>query len=166
MKLMNHITWFSRCEDGVVEGTGTWNYGPRSTPKCAHCTCFTNEWVIKILLHITYAGQCPPARVHDKILGSWFRHVRPSRWILGDYFRGYIFHYRSVMTRISSQFGGHRQRWWPSECPKLHWYILRTRYPKERESHPYCTHMWFSSIGIDKYHSENGSSSLHLTTRN
>ena len=71
MKLMNQITCFSRCEYGVgMEGTGAREYGPRSTPKCAHHTCFMNEWVIKVLLHITHAGQCPSVGVHDKLLGS------------------------------------------------------------------------------------------------
>ena len=94
MILMIHNDCFARCEDGVgMEGMGAWRYGPRITPKCAHRTCFTNEWVVEILLHITYAGQCLLARVHDKLLGPWFGHVWPSRWVLGDYCRGYLLHY-------------------------------------------------------------------------
>ena len=27
------------------------------------------RWVVEILLHITYAGQCPLAGGHDKLLG-------------------------------------------------------------------------------------------------
>ena len=30
---------------------------------------FMNEWVIEIILLITYVGQCLLARVHDKLLG-------------------------------------------------------------------------------------------------
>ena len=155
MILMIHNDCFSRCEDGVgMEGMGTWEYGPRSTPKCAHRTYFMNEWVIKILLHITDAGQCPFIGVHDKLLGSRFRDVWPIGWEFGNYFRGNIFYCRPVTTRSTSKLRGHRQGRWSFKCRELHWCVLHTSYPEERELRPYCTYPWFYTIGTDEHHRE------------
>ena len=167
---MLHNDWFARCEDGAwVEGAWARRFGSRSSPGCPHCECFTFKWAVEILLYITYAGQCPPARVHDKLMGSWFGHVRPSGWVLGDYFRGYLLHFQSVTTGGSSQLGGHRQRRWSSKCPKLYWCILCTGDPKERELHPYYTYTWSSLTYFEKYHSEGCGiifSSSHYTEPN
>ena len=71
MKLLNQITCFARWKDGSgMEGTGAWNNGPSSAPKCAHYTCIANKWATKILLHITHAGQCPHTWVH----GNYWDH--------------------------------------------------------------------------------------------
>ena len=155
MCLCDWCTCFARCEDGVgMEGIGAWEYGPRRNPKCAHHTCFTNEWVIKILLHITHAGQCLFIGVHDKLLGSWFRDVWPTGWDFGNYFQGHIFHCWPVTMRSTDQLRGHWQGRWSFKCPELHWCVLHTWYPEERELHPYCTYPWSYTIGTDQHHSE------------
>ena len=155
MKLLNQIACFASCEDGAgMEGKGTWNNGPRSTPKCAHYTCIANKWAFKILLYITHAGQCPPFGVHDKLLGSWFGDVRPTGCVFGDYYRGHVFHYQSITKRSTNQLRGHRQGRWPFKSPELHRCVLHTRYPEERELCPYCTYPWLYSTGTYKHHRE------------
>ena len=155
MKLMNQITCFARCEDGVgMEGMGTWNNGPRSAPKCTHYTCIANKRAIKVLLHITHVGQCPPTWVHDKLLGSRFGDVWPTGWDFGDYYWGHVFHYRPITTRSTGQLRGHWQGRWPFKCPELHRCVLHTMYPEERELCPYCTYPWFHTTGTDEHHRE------------
>ena len=91
-----------------VEGEGTWRHGPRSSTRFPHGECFTLEWVIEIFLCLTYAVKCPPLRVFDKLLGSWYWHVWPSRWVSRGYIERCLFHFWFITTGSSGELGRYR----------------------------------------------------------